>query len=534
MCGLFGFSGKTPCNKKYMQLGIIWNSLERGEDSTGLYSPINGLKKSLTKGSHYVLHDENDFTVDKLMITHVRAKTVGSATVENAHPFERGNYILAHNGTLTNHKDLAFKYELDETKYNVDSDVICGCIASKNNFDVIKEIAGAAAFLIHDKTKPELLYVFKNSQRPLYRGVDNKGNMYISSLAEPLYFMELYNVKEFKDDVLYTIKDGNIIKSLKIKNVPYAKPYVVPTYTNSYNNYNMGYNQYDLDRYSQSVFENEGTYRNVWLRSKWTLSHSNSEQSYNLIKDTYYLVVGKDTEHRFRVMIDGKEVSIPRASLDSNDLLQRNDILTLVEDVELGRGSYNNKPVGKKGDLFKVSVTYNDSDVGISTIENDTSLGYVDKKYVRKLNEKELAEFRIAKTLGNITNLKWIQDVKNPIQLNLFPDTENANTEPLNSSVDIVTQSNTTQPQSSEHIDEYDYEAEIEEYNNSYTNRNLDKYELQYMEEYFEETDEMLEQVNNIINKSNYVTPELRKLVIELIDLNFVTRYSLVSKGVNA
>jgi len=525
MCGLFGFSGKTPCNKKYMQLGIIWNSLERGEDSTGIYSPINGLKKSLTKGSHYVLHDENDFKTDKVMIAHVRAKTIGLATVENAHPFERGNYILAHNGTLTNHKDLISKYELTESEYNVDSDVVCGCIAKNNNFDVIKEIAGAAAFIIHDKTKPDLLYVFKNEQRPLWRGVDAKGNMYISSLAEPLYFMELYNIKEFKNDVLYTIKDGNIIKSIKIKNTPYTKPYVATT---TYGNNYGSYNNYDYNNYSNyhraGIYENEGTYRNVWLRSKWNTSYINDAKSYELVKDTYYLIVGKDDQHRFNVMINGKQISVPLAAFESNDLLQRNDILVLLEDIPEGRGGHANKHVGNKGDLFKVSTLYNDADVGICTIINEVSLGYVDKKYVRKLSEKELTDYRIACTISHVTNIKYIEDIKNPVQLDLFKpaeDTTPLNSEPIVAKTIVDTTNN-----------DYDYEAEIEDYNRSFNNKDLVEVDINALSEFFDESDTMLEEINEMINKNSYVTPQLRSRIIELIDLNFVSRYSIINEEI--
>ena len=531
MCGLFGFSGKTPCNKKYMQLGIIWNSLERGEDSTGIYSPINGLKKSLTKGSHYVLHDENDFKVDKIMIAHVRAKTVGSATVENAHPFERGNYILAHNGTLTNHRDLIHKYELDSSLYNVDSDVICGCIAKNNNFDVLKEIAGAAALLIHDKTNPELLYVFKNDQRPLWRGVDAKGNMYISSLCEPLYFMELFNVKEFKNDVIYTIKDGNIIKSIKVKNTPYNKPYVPAVNHNNYdyNNYNNNnsynnYGNYNNVNNRYSLYENDGTYLNVWLRSKWQMSHESPDNNYSLVKDTYYLVLGKSTDqHRFRVMCNGVERCVPKGAFESSDLLQRNDLLVLLEDVPDGRGVFAGKNVGSKGDLFKVSTVYNDADVGICTIINEVSLGYIDKKYVRKLSEKELADYRIASTISHVTNIKYIEDIKNPIQLDLFNSTQD--TTPLNSEPNNVADTNQSN-------NDEDYEAEMNAYNKSYDPMDMIEVDAAYLSEYFDESDNLLEEINELMSKDMYITPDLRGKVLELIDLNFIARYDIINEQV--
>lgn len=36
-----------------------------------------------------------------LLLSHVRAKTVGATSLENTHPFERDGWVFAHNGTIT-------------------------------------------------------------------------------------------------------------------------------------------------------------------------------------------------------------------------------------------------------------------------------------------------------------------------------------------------------------------------------------------------------------------------------------------------
>lgn len=38
----------------------------------------------------------------RLAIAHVRKKTVGCTSIANTHPFRRDDYVLAHNGTITN------------------------------------------------------------------------------------------------------------------------------------------------------------------------------------------------------------------------------------------------------------------------------------------------------------------------------------------------------------------------------------------------------------------------------------------------
>jgi len=42
MCGQLGYSGTKPFDIEKIKLLTLWNSLERGEDATGFYSPLNG------------------------------------------------------------------------------------------------------------------------------------------------------------------------------------------------------------------------------------------------------------------------------------------------------------------------------------------------------------------------------------------------------------------------------------------------------------------------------------------------------------
>ena len=99
MCGQLGYSGTKPFDFEKIKLLILWNSLERGEDATGLYSPLNGHRKSLLKGSTVVSNDEFKLIPDTILMAHVRAKTIGLNTIENTHPFKRGDWYLQHNGT---------------------------------------------------------------------------------------------------------------------------------------------------------------------------------------------------------------------------------------------------------------------------------------------------------------------------------------------------------------------------------------------------------------------------------------------------
>jgi len=229
-CGLIGFSGKTNFDKEKINLLMLWNSFERGKDATGIYTPKNGLVKFAKPATDFLV--DTPFEEDNLLIAHVRAKTIGVNTDKNAHPFNEDNVVLAHNGTLKNHFDLLRKYNLEWNKYDVDSHIICGIMAKEKNFKVLTEIEGAAAMLMHDKDNPKIMYVFRNGDRDLFKGYCD-GNLYISSIKKSLELIGCINIKEFKENYLYTIVDGLIQGTAKrIVNKPYNPP--KPVHVNNY------------------------------------------------------------------------------------------------------------------------------------------------------------------------------------------------------------------------------------------------------------------------------------------------------------
>src|SRR5574343_244013 len=159
MCGLVGFSGKSNFDLQTVKTIMLWNSFERGEDATGIYSPKNQIIKKAKHCKDFIL--DTPIEEDKLLIAHVRAKTIGLNVDKNAHPFMENNVVLAHNGTLKNHYALLRKYDLPFAQYDVDSHVMCGIMGKQNNFKVLSEIEGAAAVLIHNVETPDILYAYR-------------------------------------------------------------------------------------------------------------------------------------------------------------------------------------------------------------------------------------------------------------------------------------------------------------------------------------------------------------------------------------
>ena len=112
MCGLCGAVGEY--NPQIVKTLMILNE-DRGRDSTGLYSAKPTWMKH-TKSSKAWLRDPepHKFIQDSLqyrgVYAHTRASTRGSVCTDNAHPFEFGPIIGAHNGVLP---DAPAKYAVD-------------------------------------------------------------------------------------------------------------------------------------------------------------------------------------------------------------------------------------------------------------------------------------------------------------------------------------------------------------------------------------------------------------------------------------
>ena len=85
MCGQIGFSGQNVFDPNKVKTLMYCNALERGMDATGLWSPLNKLDKSLLDGCTYSTMNSFKLIPDTILMSHLRAATVGSKkNVHNA------------------------------------------------------------------------------------------------------------------------------------------------------------------------------------------------------------------------------------------------------------------------------------------------------------------------------------------------------------------------------------------------------------------------------------------------------------------
>lgn len=176
MCGLIGFMGELPKGVKkqdVLNFLLILDST-RGIDGTGVYM-ANVSKDKVTRevllknvGNVYNLICSRDYNkcgfVSDVVIGHNRATSVGASTVANSHPFEFGDIVGAHNGTLTSFYESSYPKRND---YEVDSEWIYATINEIGVKRTVSYMSGSWALTWFNK-KEQTLNMLRNKERPLF------------------------------------------------------------------------------------------------------------------------------------------------------------------------------------------------------------------------------------------------------------------------------------------------------------------------------------------------------------------------------
>lgn len=168
MCGHVGIAGFiTAKEEKAFRDLLVFDSI-RGEHSTGVAS-VQASDTEVVKvlGDPFELFNSAKYTrmmtrIHRVLIGHNRFATQGAINKRNAHPFEVGDLIGAHNGTLTNKHSLFEAY-----KYAVDSEAIYAHIHAKGLRDAVNVMQGAWA-LVWWNSIDETINFLRNKERPLF------------------------------------------------------------------------------------------------------------------------------------------------------------------------------------------------------------------------------------------------------------------------------------------------------------------------------------------------------------------------------
>lgn len=368
MCGITAFCGEAPPNKDLLKLLMLHNSLERGKDSTGVYTPSKGIMKDNISTIDYLIK-YNPFTKDNTFIAHARAATIGSITKENAHPFKYGDTVMVHNGTLRYMYYFLNKMGKTFNDFSVDSQALCYAINKYKEIDFLEDVDGAIALVWTNLNTPNTLYVYRNYERPLFYGYIDK-NMYISSIKESLEIIDCQKIDSFDTGFLYTIICGKLTKK-KLK-----KTYYTPkTKTIRFNNANID---------AIDVLDLIGR----WVKARVDV-RPNGGHTPVVRHDNWYYVDSVKRGVDYAVVVkddDNNLCSLSKHGIDFTDFeIRKNDYLVLMSNMKYA----NNKIFASKNDLLLCTEVFLDNTVNVTNIKtNKTSnLSY---SYVRKLEDEDL------------------------------------------------------------------------------------------------------------------------------------------------
>jgi len=284
VCGITGLVVKENARPVGVEDEEIFKYLllkmqARGKAATGVFKADSESGKYIlrkkTKSAEEFVDDRQYYNVREkpgnVFIGHTRMPTRGDNVKRNAHPFDEGHVVGAHNGTISNYRSI-------NPKATVDSQVIFEKLAEKPGHpgDAFQHLSGQAMVVWWDK-KREVLRIAANyaatSMSPLWLFETNEV-IYFCSQREPLKEIakELGVTGSFiqvEPDEMITISPEDLKKSSRKIS---WKPKFGGQYSPGYGRNGYGNNGQDASRFAgvdegKRECENCGEDREAWFES---------------------------------------------------------------------------------------------------------------------------------------------------------------------------------------------------------------------------------------------------------------------------
>ncbi|TEB23358.1 L-glutamine D-fructose 6-phosphate amidotransferase [Coprinellus micaceus] len=202
MCGIFGYCSYLKEKSRKEVLDVLTSGLARqeyrGYDSAGLVvdgdkkgevyffrevGKVAGLRKKISSSDV----DQNKTMMEQVSIAHTRWATHGPPSERNCHPIRsdvNSEFIVVHNGIVTNNTELRTVLEKRGYKFQTDTDTEAVAILTKYIFDqhnekptftnlikaVLKELEGSFAFVFKSAHYPNEVVTARRGS-PLLIGV---------------------------------------------------------------------------------------------------------------------------------------------------------------------------------------------------------------------------------------------------------------------------------------------------------------------------------------------------------------------------
>lgn len=222
MCYVSGFIGKnnqTFNTSKLLLLSI--GNRSRGDQSTGLYTPANGIVKDNVGAEKFWGKNISSIIPDTIALLHGRFPTTAYRDACDSHPFqkeyENKKIVFIHNGCVSNVKTVADKFKLENPR--VDTEII-GEQILREGVETLKELSGNLNILFVDPNDPTKLNVHRRNY-PLFVGEAPEG-LYFSSLEDPLKNICCENIKQLDEHKIYSYVNGICVEEKEIEKPPVA------------------------------------------------------------------------------------------------------------------------------------------------------------------------------------------------------------------------------------------------------------------------------------------------------------------------
>lgn len=212
MCGIFGWDIKNKKIKNYqkiiMSTALMCENDHRGGHSWGYWSP-DWDNKEAKKGLGKISIGARATDLSKLdrVMAHTRYATTGKITIKNSHPFVCGDIIGAHNGCVSNFKELNELYH--HRKCKVDSQHIFWHLWEEEPLDCI-EAYGSIEFSYLNK--PDSIYLAYFNGGDLAVADIGDGTVWSSSATSLKIALRMAKIKfkmyKLEEDYLYYTING--------------------------------------------------------------------------------------------------------------------------------------------------------------------------------------------------------------------------------------------------------------------------------------------------------------------------------------
>lgn len=419
-CGLVGFSGTGSFDINVIRVLLWHNSLTRGKHATGIFNPSTGIIKDAKEAKDFFKsNDMKKLKIgDNVLMGHVRHATVGNlADPNSAHPWDFGENIMMHNGTLKNYEELAKQYDIKKEEYTVDSQVL-GIALQKNiqensAFKVLSEYVGAAAVIMYNK-KLETLFVYRDTERPLFYGYLNDTEMYISSLEDILEVVGCTGIKSFAPFKVHQIKEGKIITKMHVKRRTATKNTIIGRVVDCIKQI-IEYTLYSSNKITLSDNDFTGFDSKI-IKSKYlenyifrSIVHTGDKTDLaKLTKDKFYKISKIVDDKWIEVIDDNKQIK--KANVHMFDIRNfipiKGSYVIPVVDVTHAKGDF------KKDELYEVlAFTYGQDNIILRNHTTDNNIS-VALNNVRKASDDEVKKYFKNNSESNTCSINFTNAVK--------------------------------------------------------------------------------------------------------------------------